>query len=121
MSKTPSIRDLLTYYKDILEKSPQKKNSSYEFEVRFREEKINKQTYDEIFKTLSKYGFKISNTEYQLKIVPNENSDIRVELNQGQFFDVDDNLINRINNMNMIINRNMNRIINMIINRINVK
>ena len=26
-------------------------------------------------------------------------SDIRVELNQGQFFDVDDNLINRINNI----------------------
>ena len=80
MSKTPSIRELLTFYKNILEKSPQKKNSSYEFEVRFREEKINKQTYDEIFKTLSKYGFKISTTEYQLKIVSNENSDIRVEL-----------------------------------------
>ena len=80
MSRTYSIREFLSLYKDILLKSPQRQNSNYEFEVRFREEKINKQTYDDIFKTLSKYGFKIENTEYQLKIVPNENSDVRIEV-----------------------------------------
>ena len=49
---TVNLFSVLSLYKDILLKSPQRQNSNYEFEVRFREEKINKQTYDDIFKTL---------------------------------------------------------------------
>ena len=75
-----SIKELLTIYKNYVYNQKDFDNINYEYEVRFSEKKLNKQTYDDIFKTLSKYGFKIENTSYQLKINCDVNNKIRVEI-----------------------------------------
>uniref|UniRef100_A0A6C0KJ45 mRNA (guanine-N(7))-methyltransferase n=1 Tax=viral metagenome TaxID=1070528 RepID=A0A6C0KJ45_9ZZZZ len=79
-SRTKTISELLSLYGNIISKTDSFSHNTYEFEVRFREENINKQTFDDIFKALIKYGFVIEHTEYQLKIAPDEKSKIRVEL-----------------------------------------
>ena len=54
-SRTKTISELLSLYGNIISKTDSFSHNTYEFEVRFREENINKQTFDDIFKTLIKY------------------------------------------------------------------
>lgn len=75
-----SIKDLLSIYKDYVIKQKDFDNIHYEYEVRFSEKRITKQSYDDIFKNLSQFGFKIKNTIYQLKINSDINPLIRVEI-----------------------------------------
>ena len=75
-----SIKDLLSIYKDYVIKQKDFDNIHYEYEVRFSEKRITKQSYDDIFKNLSQFGFKIKNTTYQLKINSDINPLIRVEI-----------------------------------------
>ena len=72
-----TIHDLIKVYLNHLQSANQ---SHCEFEVRLNEDKLNKQSFDSIYRELCKHGFKVSTKEYQMKIIP-EKSKLRVELN----------------------------------------
>ena len=72
-----AIKDLINVYLNAVQIA---NHSHCEFEVRLNEDKINKQSFDSIYRELCKHGFKVSTKEYQMKIIP-EKSKLRVELN----------------------------------------
>ena len=72
-----AIKDLIQLYLDAVKIA---NHSHCEFEVRLNEDRLNKQSFDSIYRDLCKHGFKVSTKEYQMKVMC-EKSNLRVELN----------------------------------------
>ncbi len=81
-SKPQQIQDIFSIYAKQVENIKPQQENDYEFEIRFIESKIDKLVHERIFKTLNTYGFRISKTEYLLRISPQVQGEkkLRIEL-----------------------------------------
>ena len=89
-SKVKTINDLVDRYKINMNTFTNDDNENLEFEIRFgnKELKIDQQIFENVFKVLYKYGFKIQESKYSLKTEIKKNyqssltyNNIRIEAN----------------------------------------
>ena len=74
---TKSIKDLLRLYKKSLNENEINKNNNIEFEIRFKEQNINKIVFENVYKKLYSSNFTNEESNFLLKIQADQ---IRVEL-----------------------------------------